>query len=80
MFLTLGSTVAHHGRHRFERSVPWAGYSNGWAGMLYGLGGAQWAFYWSRGYLRRVRKFRFMTMSGRVSYLIPVAVKIIKTR
>ncbi len=43
------------------------GYSNGWAGMLYGLGGAvgillvAWLF-------APVRKLRFMTMSEEMSY------------
>ena len=53
------------------------GYSNGWAGMLYGLGGAvgillvAWLF-------APVRKLRFMTMSEEMSYYTGGS-KIIKT-
>ncbi|TNV20773.1 sodium:solute symporter family protein [Buttiauxella sp. B2] len=67
MFLTLGSTVATMVGTGSSMGAVGFGYSNGWAGMLYGVGGAigillvAWLF-------APVRKFRFMTMSEELSY------------
>ena len=67
MFLTLGSTVGTMVGTGSSVGAVGFGYSNGWAGMLYGLGGAvgillvAWLF-------APVRKFRFMTMSEEMSY------------
>ncbi|WP_435928116.1 sodium:solute symporter family protein [Dryocola sp. BD613] len=67
MFLTLGSTVATMVGTGSSMGAVGFGYSNGWAGMLYGLGGAvgillvAWWF-------APVRKLRFMTMSEELSY------------
>ena len=74
MILTLGSTVGTMvgssactvGTGSSVGAVGF-GYTNGWAGMLYGLGGVigillvAWLF-------APVRKFRFMTMSEEMSY------------
>ncbi|MBU9846883.1 MULTISPECIES: sodium:solute symporter family protein [Rahnella] len=67
MFLTLGSTVATMVGTGSSMGAVGFGYSNGWAGMLYGLGGAvgillvAWWF-------APIRKLRFMTMSEELSY------------
>jgi SSS family solute:Na+ symporter len=67
LFLTLGSTVATMVGTGSSMGAVGFGYSNGWAGMLYGLGGAvgillvAWLF-------APVRKLRFMTMSEELSY------------
>lgn len=67
MFLTLGSTVATMVGTGSSMGAVGFGYSNGWAGMLYGLGGAvgillmAWWF-------APMRKLRFMTMSEELSY------------
>lgn len=67
MFLTLGSTVATMVGTGSSMGAVGFGYSNGWAGMLYGAGGAigillvAWWF-------TPVRKLRFMTMSEELSY------------
>lgn len=67
LFLTLGSTVATMVGTGSSMGAVGFGYSNGWAGMLYGVGGAigillvAWLF-------APVRKLRFMTMSEELSY------------
>jgi len=67
MVLTLGSTVGTMVGTGSSVGAVGFGYTNGWAGMLYGLGGAvgillvAWLF-------APVRKFRFMTMSEEMSY------------
>lgn len=67
MILTLGSTVGTMVGTGSSVGAVGFGYSNGWAGMLYGLGGAvgillvAWLF-------APVRKLRFMTMSEETSY------------
>jgi SSS family solute:Na+ symporter len=67
LFLTLGSTVATMVGTGSSMGAVGFGYSNGWAGMLYGLGGAvgillvAWLF-------APLRKLRFMTMSEELSY------------
>ena len=67
MFLTLGSTVATMVGTGSSMGAVGFGYSNGWAGMLYGIGGAvvilQVAVLFAP-----VRKLRFMTMSEELSY------------
>jgi hypothetical protein len=69
VFLTLGTTVATMvGTGSSMGAVAFA-YVNGWAGMLYGLGGATgilllgWLF-------APVRKLRFLTMSEELSYYV----------
>ncbi|PXW23088.1 sodium:solute symporter family protein [Paraburkholderia caballeronis] len=69
LFLTLGSTVATMvGTGSSIGAVGFA-YKNGWAGVLYGLGGAvgilllAWMF-------APIRKFQFMTMSEELSYYV----------
>lgn len=67
MFLTLGSTVATMVGTGSSMGAVGFGYSNGWAGMLYGLGGAVGillAAWW----FAPIRKLRFMTMSEELSY------------
>lgn len=77
MILTLGSTVGTMVGTGSSVGAVGFGYSNGWAGMLYGLGGAvgillvAWLF-------APVRKLRFMTMSEEMSYYTGGS-KIIKT-
>lgn len=67
MILTLGSTVGTMVGTGSSVGAVGFGYTNGWAGMLYGLGGAvgillvAWLF-------APVRKLRFMTMSEEISY------------
>lgn len=78
MILTLGSTVGTMVGTGSSVGAVGFGYSNGWAGMLYGLGGAvgillvAWLF-------APVRKLRFMTMSEEMSYYTGGS-KIIKPR
>lgn len=67
LILTLGSTVGTMVGTGSSVGAVGFGYTNGWAGMLYGLGGAAgillvaWLF-------APVRKLRFMTMSEEISY------------
>ena len=67
MLLTLGSTVGTLVGTGSSIGAVSFGYSNGWAGMLYGLGGASgilltaWLF-------APVRRLRFMTMSEEICY------------
>ncbi|MBJ3816318.1 sodium:solute symporter family protein [Shimwellia pseudoproteus] len=67
MFLTLGTTVATMVGTGSSMGAVGFGYSHGWAGMLYGVGGAMgillaaWLF-------APLRKLRFMTMSEELSY------------
>ncbi|WP_336221550.1 sodium:solute symporter family protein [Citrobacter amalonaticus] len=67
MLLTLGSTVGTMVGTGSSIGAVSFGYSNGWAGMLYGIGGATgilltaWLF-------APVRKMRFMTMSEEICY------------
>jgi len=67
MLLTLGSTVGTMVGTGSSIGAVSFGYNNGWAGMLYGVGGAvgmlltAWLF-------GPVRKLRFMTMSEEVCY------------
>lgn len=67
LFLTLGSTIATMVGTGSSMGAVGFGYLNGWAGMLYGLGGAvgilllAWLF-------APLRRLRFMTMSEEISY------------
>ncbi|MBH1929613.1 sodium:solute symporter family protein [Serratia rubidaea] len=67
MLLTLGSTVGTMVGTGSSIGAVSFGYTNGWAGMLYGIGGATgilltaWLF-------GPVRKLRFMTMSEEICY------------
>ncbi|BDH47329.1 sodium:proline symporter [Salmonella enterica subsp. enterica serovar Choleraesuis] len=67
MILTLGSTVGTMVGTGSSVGAVGFGYTNGWAGMLYGLGGAcgillvSWLF-------APLRKLRFMTMSEEMCY------------
>lgn len=67
MLLTLGSTVGTMVGTGSSIGAVSFGYSNGWAGMLYGVGGAAgilltaWLF-------GPVRNLRFMTMSEEICY------------
>ncbi|MDF4405730.1 sodium:solute symporter family protein, partial [Vibrio parahaemolyticus] len=67
MLLTLGSTVGTMVGTGSSIGAVSFGYSNGWAGMLYGIGGATgilltaWLF-------APVRNYRFMTMSEEICY------------
>lgn len=67
MILTLGSTVGTMVGTGSSVGAVGFGYTNGWAGMLYGLGGAigillvAWLF-------APLRKLRFMTMSEEMCY------------
>lgn len=67
MLLTLGSTVGTMVGTGSSIGAVSFGYSNGWAGMLYGVGGAigllvvAWLF-------GPVRNYRFMTMSEELCY------------
>lgn len=67
MLLTLGSTVGTMVGTGSSIGAVSFGYANGWAGMLYGIGGAAgilltaWLF-------APVRKLRFMTMSEELCY------------
>ncbi|CNH20020.1 sodium:solute symporter family protein [Yersinia pekkanenii] len=69
MLLTLGSTVGTMVGTGSSIGAVSFGYANGWAGMLYGLGGATgilltaWLF-------APVRNFRFMTMSEEICYYV----------
>lgn len=67
MLLTLGSTVGTMVGTGSSIGAVSFGYSNGWAGMLYGIGGATGILLtaWLFGPLRRLR---FMTMSEEICY------------
>lgn len=72
LFLTLGSTVATMVGTGSSMGAVGFGYSNGWAGMLYGVGGAigillvAWLF--------APVQLRFMTMSEELSYYTGAAI------
>lgn len=69
VFLTIGTTVATMVGTGSSMGAVGFGYANGWAGALYGLGGAigilllAWWF-------APVRDWRFMTMSEELSYYV----------
>src|SRR5690554_5044446 len=67
IFLTVGTTVATMVGTGSSMGAVGFGYAHGWAGMLYGVGGAVGVLL--LGILfAPVRKFRFMTMSEELSY------------
>lgn len=67
LFLTLGTTIATMVGTGSSMGAVGFGYANGWAGMLYGVGGSLGiillAFWFAP-----VRELRFMTMSEELSY------------
>ncbi|MDH4571607.1 MULTISPECIES: sodium:solute symporter family protein [Salinicola] len=69
IFLTIGTTVATMVGTGSSMGAVGFGYANGWAGALYGIGGAigvlLLAFWFAP-----VRRFRFMTMSEELSYYV----------
>ncbi|MGF1680045.1 sodium:solute symporter family protein [Photobacterium minamisatsumaniensis] len=69
MFLVLGTTVATMVGTGSSMGAVGFGYANGWAGALYGVGGAIGILllaYW----FAPVRKLNFMTMSEELSYYV----------
>lgn len=69
LFLTLGTTLATMVGTGSSIGAVGFGYANGWAGALYGIGGAigiLLAAWW----FAPVRKLRFMTMSEELSYYV----------
>lgn len=69
LFLTVGTTVATMVGTGSSMGAVGFGYAHGWAGMLYGIGGAVGILL--LGILfAPVRKLRFMTMSEELSYYV----------
>lgn len=69
LFLTVGTTVATMVGTGSSMGAVGFGYAHGWAGMLYGIGGAVGVLL--LGILfAPVRKLRFMTMSEELSYYV----------
>lgn len=69
VFLTIGTTVATMVGTGSSMGAVGFGYANGWAGALYGVGGAIGILL--LGYLfASVRELRFMTMSEELSYYV----------
>ncbi|MGF1700354.1 sodium:solute symporter family protein [Photobacterium makurazakiensis] len=69
LFLVLGTTVATMVGTGSSMGAVGFGYANGWAGALYGVGGAIGILllaYW----FAPVRKLNFMTMSEELSYYV----------
>ncbi|GAA3537571.1 sodium:solute symporter family protein [Zobellella aerophila] len=69
LFLTLGTTVATMVGTGSSMGAVGFGYANGWAGMLYGIGGAI-GILLTAWWFAPVRKLRFMTMSEELSYYV----------
>ncbi|MDW5375823.1 sodium:solute symporter family protein [Halomonas sp. HP20-15] len=69
LFLTVGTTVATMVGTGSSMGAVGFGYSNGWAGALYGIGGAVGVLLLAVCFAP-VRKFRFMTMSEELSYYV----------
>ncbi len=69
LFLTLGTTVATMVGTGSSMGAVGFGYENGWAGTLYGIGGAI-GILLTAWWFAPVRKFRFMTMSEELSYYV----------
>ncbi|WP_337883569.1 sodium:solute symporter family protein [Chromobacterium haemolyticum] len=67
MLLTLGSTVGTMVGTGSSIGAVSFGYSNGWSGMLYGIGGAT-GILLTAWWFAPVRNLRFMTMSEEVCY------------
>nr|WP_297457766.1 sodium:solute symporter family protein [uncultured Halomonas sp.] len=69
LFLTVGTTVATMVGTGSSMGAVGFGYSNGWAGALYGIGGATGMLLLAACFAP-VRKLRFMTMSEELSYYV----------
>ncbi|MDO3388599.1 sodium:solute symporter family protein [Gilvimarinus sp. SDUM040013] len=69
IFLTIGTTVATMVGTGSSMGAVGFGYANGWAGMLYGVGGAVGILLLGL-WFAPVRKFEFMTMSEEISYYV----------
>ena len=69
LFLTVGTTVATMVGTGSSMGAVGFGYSNGWAGALYGIGGSVGVLLLAFCFAP-VRKFRFMTMSEELSYYV----------
>ncbi|MCB8889589.1 sodium:solute symporter family protein [Vreelandella malpeensis] len=69
LFLTVGTTVATMVGTGSSMGAVGFGYANGWAGALYGLGGAVGVLLLALCFAP-VRKLRFMTMSEELSYYV----------
>ncbi|WP_087017950.1 sodium:solute symporter family protein [Thaumasiovibrio subtropicus] len=69
MFLVLGTTVATMVGTGSSMGAVGFGYSNGWAGALYGIGGALGILLLAL-WFAPVRKLNFMTMSEELAYYV----------
>lgn len=69
LFLTVGTTVATMVGTGSSMGAVGFGYTNGWAGALYGIGGAVGVLLLAVCFAP-VRKLRFMTMSEELSYYV----------
>lgn len=69
VFLTIGTTVATMVGTGSSMGAVGFGYANGWAGALYGIGGAIGILLLAL-WFAPVRQLRFMTMSEELSYYV----------
>ncbi len=69
LFLVLGTTVATMVGTGSNMGAVGFGYSNGWAGALYGIGGAIGILLLAL-WFAPVRKLNFMTMSEELAYYV----------
>ncbi|SHK75748.1 sodium:solute symporter family protein [Halomonas caseinilytica] len=69
LFLTVGTTVATMVGTGSSMGAVGFGYTNGWAGALYGIGGAVGVLLLAL-LFAPVRKLRFMTMSEELAYYV----------
>lgn len=69
LFLTVGTTVATMVGTGSSMGAVGFGYANGWAGALYGIGGAVGVLLLAICFAS-VRKLRFMTMSEELAYYV----------
>lgn len=69
IFLTIGTTVATMVGTGSSMGAVGFGYANGWAGTLYGIGGAIGILLLGL-WFAPVRKLRFMTMSEEIAYYV----------
>ncbi|MFV0454580.1 MAG: sodium:solute symporter family protein [Pseudomonas sp.] len=69
LFLTIGTTVATMVGTGSSMGAVGFGYNNGWAGALYGIGGAVGILLLAV-LFASVRKLRFMTMSEELAYYV----------
>ncbi|MDC8804507.1 sodium:solute symporter family protein [Halomonas pacifica] len=69
LFLTIGTTVATMVGTGSSMGAVGFGYANGWAGALYGIGGAVGVLLLAL-LFAPVRKLRFMTMSEELAYYV----------